>query len=184
MGALVFNTAALVISIFSLVMSGVIALRQLRSSQGANVLSIILDGFKETRTAEFSESVEYVLYHFTSAHPEHISYVDLPEPAKQHVRRIGLFYDDLGKLVAHGLVDERLVIGSYGRSVLRAWAVLCPYIYAEREKHRRLAMPYFEDLAFRAKQRTPEDVHRELGMKRFRVSEAMAREIGPPPEGN
>ncbi|CAL9647151.1 DUF4760 domain-containing protein [Streptomyces sp. enrichment culture] len=179
-----FNAAALAISIFSLLVSGVIAWRQLRSSQGANVLSIILDGFQETRTAEFSESIEYVLYHLTSAHPERISYVDLPEPAKQHVRRIGLFYDDLGKLVAHGLVDERLVIGSYGRSVLRAWAVLFPYVRAEREKHRRLAMPYFEDLAFRASKRSPEDVHRELGMKRFPVSEAMAREIGPPAEAD
>jgi hypothetical protein len=42
---------------------------------------------------------------------------------------VALFYEDVGKLVAHGVVDERLIVGSYGPNIVNMWEVLAPYFY-------------------------------------------------------
>lgn len=162
-----FNLAALFISIVALTVSGVIAFGQLRTTQRANTLAIIFEGFKETRSPEFLRSIEYVLYKLRDDHPTAIPFLNLPEVAKEHVRRVGLCYDDLGKLVAYGVVDKDLILGTYGRSIHRAWKVLAPYAYREREARQRLAMIHFEDIAARASGTTPQDIHRRLGMRRL-----------------
>ncbi|MFD9566037.1 hypothetical protein [Streptomyces sp. NPDC059994] len=128
---------------------------------------MIFEGFRETRSPEFLDAIEYVLYHLRDEHPTAIPFLDLPDVAKAHVRRVGLFYDDLGKLVAFGVVDKDTILGAYGRTIHRAWKVLAPYVYQEREARQRLAMIYFEDIAERALRTTPEDVHRRLGLRRL-----------------
>ncbi|MFI7413634.1 hypothetical protein ACIBU0_33760 [Streptomyces sp. NPDC049627] len=82
-----------------------------------------------------------------------------------HIRRVGLFYDDIGKLVAHGIVDERLILGAYGDAIPGTWDTLAPYICAEREKHRNLSMVYFEDLAHRAGRTTMQHLHVAAGLR-------------------
>ncbi|MGP4050013.1 DUF4760 domain-containing protein [Streptomyces sp. 2A115] len=74
-----------------------------------------------------------------------------------------VFYDDVGKLVAFGVVDERLVIGSHGLNIVSMWDALAPYIYRERVLSTP-AMLYFEDLAARAKTRPMATVHAQLGL--------------------
>lgn len=59
--------------------------------------------------------------------------VELFRETRQPDRLVSLFYDDVGKLVAHGVVDERLIIGSYGPNIVNMWEVLAPYFYRERE---------------------------------------------------
>ncbi|MFG2823521.1 hypothetical protein ACGFX4_29360 [Kitasatospora sp. NPDC048365] len=161
------NIVSLTVSVLALLISGYLALRQLRSSQGANVLAMILDGFSESRDPAYSEAIEYVLYRLVDDYPRPISYLDLAEPHKSHVRRVGLFFDDLGKLVAHRVVDETLIIGSYGRSILRAWLILAPFIYLERQAHQRTPMRYFEDLAHRVSRTSPDAIYAELKLGRL-----------------
>ncbi|MER6130510.1 hypothetical protein [Streptomyces sp. NPDC001815] len=80
---------------------------------------------------------------------------------KRDIRRVSLFYDDVGKLVSFGVVEERLIIGSYGLNIVNMWDALAPYIYKERMLTTR-AMVYFEDLAARAKARPMDSVHAQL----------------------
>lgn len=155
---------SLTVSILALAISGFFALQQLHSTQSANVLAMILNGFSETRDPTYSEAIEYVLYRLPADYPQPISYLRLTDPHKSHVRRVGLFYDDLGKLVAHGVVDERLIIGAYGRSLLRAWTILAPFIYLERQEHQRMPMRYFEDLAYRVSRTSPDAVYARIGL--------------------
>ncbi|MFF3246516.1 hypothetical protein ACFYWY_22930 [Streptomyces sp. NPDC002870] len=162
--AVVLSVVTLLVSVLALVISAMLARRQLLSSRNANVLAMILEGFKDTRGDDYLQAVEYVLYRLATEHQPPVPYMDLPQGPKKYVQRVGLFYNHLGKLVAHGIVDESLIIGSYGRSLLRAWTVLAPYVYLEREARRRHVMPYFEDLAWRVSVKPPEDVYRELGL--------------------
>lgn len=53
-----------------------------------------------------------------------------------------MFYDDVGRLVAHGVVDERA-------------------------EHDTLTMPYFEDLAARARATSGAAIHAQLGLRRL-----------------
>ncbi|WP_030204714.1 hypothetical protein [Streptomyces sp. NRRL S-87] len=168
------NVVSLIVSIVALTVSGLLALRQLRSAQSANVLAMILNGFSETRDPGYTQAIEYVLYRLRDDYPQPISYLAFAEPHKAHVRRVGLFFDDLGKLVAHGVVDEKLIIGAYGRSVLRAWTVLAPFIYQERSEHQRTPFRYFEDLAHRVHRTSPDQVYARLQLG----------QLPPPPAGH
>lgn len=164
--SLVLNVLALVISAAAFATSVAAARRQLKLARDSNVLPIVIDVFKETRSPEFSQSIEYIRDKLVANQASDDGYRNLPEEAKAHIRRVGLFYDDIGKLVAHGVVDEQLILEAYGRSVAKAWSWLAPYVYSEREKHQNLTMVYFEDLAGRADATSMKQVHDALGLRR------------------
>ncbi|MCM2394237.1 DUF4760 domain-containing protein [Streptomyces albipurpureus] len=126
------------------------------------MLPIVIELFRETREPEFSEAIAYIGTRLAIEHsPEH-GYRRLPPEV---LRRVSLFYDDVGKLVAHGVVDERLVIGSYGLNIVTMWDALAPYICRERALTTH-AMSYFEDLAARAKARPMSAVHASIRLAR------------------
>ncbi|MFE4581046.1 DUF4760 domain-containing protein [Streptomyces chartreusis] len=155
---------ALAISVISLATSAVVSARQLRLANNSNVLPVVVELFRETRQPEFSRAIEYISLDLAREHSPDSGYRRLPEEPLRHVRLVSLFYDDVGKLVAHGVVDERLIIGSYGPNIVNMWEVLAPYFYRERELTTK-AMVYFEDLAHRARVRPQARVHSELGLE-------------------
>ncbi|MFG2941548.1 hypothetical protein [Streptomyces sp. NPDC048282] len=120
--------------------------------------------FRETRQPEFSHAIEYISSDLARDHSPESGYRSLPDEALRRIRLVGLFYDDVGKLVAHGVVDERLIIGSYGPNIVNMWDVLAPYFYRERELTTK-AMVYFEDLAHRARTRPQARIHSELRLE-------------------
>jgi hypothetical protein len=158
------NVVTLVVSVIALVTSAWLAWGQLASARKSTVLAMILEGFRDTRGDDYLKAVEYVLYRLPVEHPQPVAYQQLPEETRRYIQRVGLFYNDLGKLVVHGLVDESLIIGAYGGSLLKAWNLLAPYVYLERQEHQRNPMRYFEDLAWRVSAHRPEDIYRELGL--------------------
>jgi hypothetical protein len=161
------NLLALAVSIGALATSAVTSLRQLRLAHNSNVLPIIIEMFKETRTVDFLRAVEYIRSELAAQHAPTDGYRHLPVEPRDHIRRVGQFYDDIGKLVAHGVVDERLVLGSYSVNVQRMWEALAPYVYNERARHGTLTMTYFEDLAARARLTPGPAIHAELGLRRL-----------------
>jgi hypothetical protein len=162
---MVLNLAALTISLTALVISILLTLRQLRLASGGNHLPVVLDGFKETRSAAWFEAQEYVLTELAKEHEPDCGHRGLPEQARTHANTIGLFYDDLGKVVAHGMIDQSLVIGSYGTNIVRLWDALAPYVYTERRKHGLHFWIYFEDLAARTAATHPEVVYADLRLR-------------------
>ncbi|MEV0178429.1 hypothetical protein AB0I54_03850 [Streptomyces sp. NPDC050625] len=156
---------ALAISVLSLVVSSFVSARQLQLANNSNLLPVVVELFRETRQPDFSRAIEYIKSDLAREHSPEFGYRRLPDEPLRHVRRVSLFYDDVGKLVAHGVVDERLIIGSYGPNIINMWNVLAPYIYRERELTTK-AMIYFEDLAHRARVRPQIRVHAELRLHR------------------
>ncbi|MFF3453672.1 hypothetical protein ACFYXH_04930 [Streptomyces sp. NPDC002730] len=163
--SLALNLLAVLVAAAALATSLAMSRRQLRLAQNSNVLPIVIQLFRETREPDFSQAIEYVARRLATEHPPDNGYRYLPDEAKRPIRRISLFYDDVGKLVAHGVVDEQIVIGSYGWNIVAMWDVLAPYIYRERELSSK-AMLYFEDLAARAKARPMAIVHAQIGLSR------------------
>jgi hypothetical protein len=162
------SIVALLISVVALVLT----VLQIRVARGGNHLPVVLDAFKESRSPEWFRAQEYILGELARDHDIDCGWRGLPEPALAHVNTIGLFYDDIGKLAAHGMIDEDLIIGSYGGTITRLWDALAPYIYEERRAYMPHHWTYFEDLAARAAKRGPEAVYAELSLRRR------------PPEGN
>ena len=75
---------------------------------------------------------------------------------------VGGLYDDLGKLVAHGIVKEELIIGSNGSQARRIWEAIEPFVRAERAKRNSNLWIYLEDLAYRTTQKPPATIHQKL----------------------
>jgi hypothetical protein len=155
---------ALALSVVSLVVSSVVSVRQLQLANNSNLLPVVVELFRETRQPDFSRAIEYIKWDLGRQYSPESGYRRLPDEPLRHIRRVSLFYDDVGKLVAHGVVDERLIIGSYGPNIIQMWDVLAPYIYREAELTTK-AMVYFEDLAHRARARPQSDVHGALGLR-------------------
>ncbi|MEU0394860.1 hypothetical protein ABZ208_19175 [Streptomyces sp. NPDC006208] len=131
------------------------------------MLPIIIEMFKDTRDPEFSRSIEYLLSEFAGQYPPDEGYLSLPPEPKAHIRRVALFLDDAGKLVAHGIVDERIVLGSYAVLITETWKRLAAYVYSERARQGNFTMIYLEDLAARAQATPAPSVHAILGLRRL-----------------
>lgn len=159
------NLAALAISLAALVISMLLTRRQLRLASSENHLPVVLDAFKETRSAAWLVAQEYVLTELAEQHKPDRGLRGLPEQARAHASAIGTFYDDLGKLVAHGMIEQNLIIGSYGTNIVRLWDALAPYVYTERHKYGLHFWIYFEDLAARTAATHPEVVYADLRLR-------------------
>jgi hypothetical protein len=159
------NLITLAISLTALVVSVLMTLRQIRLASGGIHLPVVLEAFKESRNPEWFAAQEYILNQLAEEHAPACGWRGLPMTSRTHVNTIGLFYDDLGKLVAHGMIDERIVIGSYGTMITLVWDALAPYVYAEREAHGLYFWIYFEDLAVRVAATHPKTVYAKLRLR-------------------
>lgn len=163
--SLLQNFITLAISVVALTTTMFLTLRQIRLATFANHLPVVLEAFKETRGEAWLDAEDYVLNRLASEHPADGGWHNLPEPARSHVTKIALFYDDLGKVVAHGVINQSLVIGSYGTNIVLLWDALAPYVYSDRHAHGTHSWVYFEDLAVRTASTHPQEVYRSLGLK-------------------
>ncbi|MEV4297916.1 DUF4760 domain-containing protein [Microbispora rosea] len=159
------NVAALAISLTALVISVLLTLRQIRLASGGIHLPVVLEAFNHSRSATWFKAQEYVLTTLAREYQAERGWRGLPEQARSYANTIGLFYDDLGKLVAHGMIDQSLVIGSYGTNIVRLWDALAPYAYTERRKHGLHFWIYFEDLAARTASTPPASVYADLRLR-------------------
>ncbi|MFF5234701.1 hypothetical protein [Dactylosporangium sp. NPDC000521] len=153
------NLVTLAISVTALTMTARLTRRQIQVASDANLVPVVINAFQETRSPAWFEAQEYILSRLAEEHAADLGHRGLPLPARTHANTIGLFYDDLGKLVVHGVIDQRLVIGAYGTTIVRLWDVLAPYIYAERQTHGLHFWVYFEDLATRTADMHPDVVY-------------------------
>lgn len=163
---------AIVISATSLAVSGVLAARQNRTASAGYSLPVVLEIFGQFRSEEFFAARKYVYDTLNKDFERPIAYTDLPPDALAKVRMVGGRYDDLGKLVAHGVVGEELIIGSNGTAIRRVWERVAPFVYAERRKTGALTWAYLEDLAHRATRNPPQKIYTKLGLRYAPVSES------------
>jgi hypothetical protein len=162
----VINVVAIVISVVSLAVSGLLAIRQTRTAAAGYALPVILEVFNQFRTPEFVEARRYVYDDLNTEFDPPVAYTDLPAEVQARVRTVAGRYDDLGKLVAHGIVGEDLIIGSNGSAVRRVWKSVEPFVRAERRKRDATTWIYLEDLAYRAARKPPRDIYAKLGLDR------------------
>ncbi|MEV5358384.1 hypothetical protein [Streptomyces sp. NPDC052693] len=144
--------AALVVSVVALMVSGVVSLRQLRLTEHANTLPVLVDLFREHRSVRLARARQFVHEELPGCDLS-AGLTGLPEDARDLVRELAWYYDNLGALVAHGVVDIKPVSGYLGGSVISVWEHMEPLVVVERAKRAQNALPdpnrwqeYFENL--------------------------------------
>lgn len=154
--------ASLIVSILAALIAGAsaaFAFRSEREARRANDIAV-LDFLREYRAAEPSR--RYVFRELAREHPSPIRIANLPDGPREHAFTVCHYLDHLGFLVDHRIVDQEGVAGLLGESVLRAWAVLDPYIRSERDARGTEYAAYFEDLAERIRRLDPSSERKHL----------------------
>ncbi|MGW3850909.1 DUF4760 domain-containing protein [Streptomyces fagopyri] len=144
--------AALVVSVMALGVSGLVSVRQLRLTQHTNTLPVLVDLFREHRSLRLALAREVVFEQLPSWDVS-TGMEGLPEAERNLIRELAWFYDNLGALVTHGVVDIEPVSGYLGGSVISVWERMEPLVRVERAKRAQNALPdpnrwqeYFENL--------------------------------------
>ncbi|WP_405407144.1 hypothetical protein [Streptomyces decoyicus] len=169
-GGGVVEIAALVVSVVALMVSGAVSVRQLRLTAHANTLPVLVDLFREHRSVRLARARQFVHEQLPVCDLS-AGLAGLPEDGQDLVRELAWYYDNLGALVAHGVVDIEPVSGYLGGSVISVWEHIEPLVAAERARRAQNALPdpnrwqeYFENLyhlvldmpAEQARARTPQ----------------------------
>ena len=164
--SLAVSMISVVIALGALVVSTLVAIQQVRQMSRQNLLPVVLDAFREARTAEWFQARDWILDHLAEHSPD-AGVSRLPQPARGMVRSVGFFYDNLGVFVAYKVVTEDLVIGFFGVGLNELWTVLEPYILRERQIRRMGYMVFYEDLVSRFRARGPANVYEVLGLHKL-----------------
>lgn len=156
------DVLAIVISLAALTVSAVLALRQTRTAAAGYALPVVLEVFDQFRTPEFFTARQYVYHSLSKEFDPPVPLPDLPVEPQTTVRMVAGRYDDLGKLVAHGIIDEDLVIGSNGTAIRKVWRAVEPFVLLDRAENDATTWCYLEDLARRVERRPPRTVYEKL----------------------
>ncbi len=158
------DVAALVISFLALAVSGYFAWQAVKLSRQANASRVLIDLFTEHRSERLAKARHFVHNELRPYDPRD-GLDALPPDKRALVQDLAWYYDNLGVLVHHKVVDIKPISGYLGGSVLDVWPKLKPFIDAEREKRRvaGTAHPgrwqiYFEILHQRVQKQPPEKV--------------------------
>ncbi|WP_138733096.1 DUF4760 domain-containing protein [Modestobacter excelsi] len=157
------EVATLAVSVLALLVAMRSNQRSVKVARASQALSVVKDIFGQRGRPDFVEAlnaVRAIPYPLNT----NVGIEGLPDGLRNKAKLVMAFYEDLGKLVAHGIVDEDLIIGALGHSVVWAWTPLERFILAQREKNQTEYFIYFQHLAARAMARTPKQVHKKLGL--------------------
>jgi hypothetical protein len=98
----------------------------------------------------------------------------LPADQRELIRELTCYYDNLGALVAHGVVDVDIVAGYLGSAIVSVWETASPLIKAERTHrnqvtydHQRWQL-YYENLYHLIRTRTPDAAR--AGQRLWRIA--------------
>ncbi|MFG1672883.1 hypothetical protein [Micromonospora sp. NPDC049282] len=178
--AMVTNAVVAAVSVITVGVSAFFALRQLRLAQGANHTMVAIELLTRDRMSDaFLDSQQYVLTELRAACPPPVPVGELPADARRHVNRIALYYNGLGQMLAFKVVEPILLLGAGGVRAREAWAVLEPYILAEREVRGGGYLANFEHLVVLATETSWPAAARKLGLRRF---DSYPAEVGLPAE--
>jgi hypothetical protein len=157
------QVAALVLSMVALLASLANARRQIRLSRHSNSVSVLVDLFREHRSDKLARARKFV-YSELGSFDLAAGLEALPLEQGELVRDLAWYYDNLGALVLHDIVDIEPVAGYLGGSIVDSWKKIHPLVEAERAKRKTAGssdpgrwQEYFEYLHNLVQYRTPQN---------------------------
>ena len=166
---------SLFVSFGSLLIALVAVALSVRQTRRQNLLPVALDIFRESRTAEWFRARDWVISRLAADHGPERGVSGLPEPARESVRRVVFFYDNLGVFVAYKVIGPDLAIAFHGVGMNEAWAVLEPYIRREREIRKMGYAVFYEDLVSRFRSQPPTEVYSKLKLRQLPAGDSAGR---------
>jgi hypothetical protein len=152
-----------------------LSLRQIGLLRRQNLAPVVLDAFREARTAEWFDAFDWIRADLAREHSPELGVSRLPEEARRRVRKVGFFYDNLGVLVLSRVVPEDLVLGFFGPGMKRCWDVMRPYFDVEGEIRGIRYLVFYEHLVCLYNDRDVADRYRAIKLRRLDEPPARSR---------
>jgi hypothetical protein len=170
--------SAVIISVVALATSLLLGWRALTLSRQSNTVPVLIDLFREHRSDRLADARHFV-HNELSKYDLTKGLSELPQEKQTLIRELAWFYDNLGALVTHGIVDVAPVSGYLGVSVLAVWERMQPLIEAERSKRQDSIDPqrwqiYFENLYHLIQELPPERARSTQRLWRLQHSDLQA----------
>lgn len=124
---------AIVIALLALVVAGVTAVWQKSLARHANSVPVLIDLFREHRS-EHLAGVRALIYNDVESLDLTKGMKGVPKKHREDIRDLLWFYDNLGVLVVHDIVDIRPVSGYLGGAAALVWKKMEPLILSERRE--------------------------------------------------
>ena len=102
--------AGLLVAVLALGVALATAQRQIRQARHANVVPVLIDLFREHRSTRFTNARRFV-YRDLQNYDLTNGMDSLPEDDREVVRDLMSYYDNLGAMVAHQVIDIEPVAG-------------------------------------------------------------------------
>ena len=168
----VIAALALLVSFAAAALAYCFGRQQTLTARQANQIPALIDLFREHRSESLANARDFVGSAQLWKCDLSEGLAGLPQEMRVPVRELMWFYDNLGALVAHGIVDLEPVAGYLGGSVLVCWTRLEPLVDAERDRRRRFPDPgrwqdYFENLNRLVDEYGPQRARGELDLWRL-----------------
>jgi hypothetical protein len=165
--------AAFIVSIVAVMTSVGLGWRALTLARHSNTMPVLIDLFREHRSERLADARQFVYFDLPKCDLS-LGMEGLPEDKRAIVRDLAWFYDNLGALVAHGVIDIEPVSGYLGQAVLLNWERMERLIQAERNKRQDSYDPerwqiYFENLYHLVRQLPPQKARSAQGRWRLQT---------------
>jgi hypothetical protein len=140
-----------------------VAIGQRREHRATDNLTVALAVLQEFREPDFVTVRHRVLRELKRrpADGAEQGFAALDDSLRVDALAVSHFFDHVGVLVAHRLVDRTAVVGFIGDSIVSCWLALRPYIDGERTS-RGDYQEYFEILATIVRRTPPSEIRRRL----------------------
>lgn len=159
--------AAFALSVIALLVSSMIALRQVRTSEKAVLLPVMVDVLREFRSSDFKRRQASVYEHLSGEAPSGEGFDGLGPELRADALFLSHFYDNIGLLTAAKVADLQPLVAFLGDSAVHAWKLLEPYIIEERQNRESDYQQFFEDFVARAAERPPSDARAKMRLRRL-----------------
>jgi len=124
--------ASIIMSVIAVLISSAAIMITSRNSKKSDSVMAVLNLFTEFRSANNARRlIGKKLASECSC--TSLGWDGLPDDLKESAKNVSHFFDHLGVLVAHNLVNKEAIFGWLGGSIERNWILLAPYIDAERK---------------------------------------------------
>jgi hypothetical protein len=138
-----------------------VARTQHRVGEKALTLPTLIDLLREHRSIELTRARKFAAEELPAFDVVPRGLAALPVEDRDRLQHLMWFYDQLGVLVAHDVIDADAVIGYLGGSVLWVWEAVRPLVEAERARRRTEGDPgryqeYFENFTWIVRERGSE----------------------------
>jgi hypothetical protein len=127
----VLNLAAALASVAAVLTSTFLAMLALRYSKNANHMPVIIELFKEHRSAEFVAKEQFVWREMPRQDPTR-GFTKLPKRTKAHVTDVALFYLMISYLSEYRISDQEMLALQVHYRLLRTWEAIEPHVRQER----------------------------------------------------